>query len=78
MARCVKPTVAMFDIIHPEHYRSGVVRRKHGNFAQRFLNKFRLSGGKQRSVVLTTPLRGDDHWNSKADDDYEHGTSPNA
>jgi len=57
---------------------SGVVRRKHGNFAQRFLNKFRLSGGKQRSVVLTTPLRGDDHWNSKADDDYEHGTSPNA
>ena len=77
MARCVKPTVAMFDIIHPEHYRSGVVRRKHGNFVQRFFNNFRLSGGRQRSLVLTTALHGDDHWKSKSDDNHERGASPN-
>jgi SAM-dependent methyltransferase len=75
MARCGKPTVAMFDIVHPEHYRSGVVRRKHGNFVQKFLNDFRLSGGRRRSTVLTTHLNGDDHWNSKTDS--ERGSPTN-
>lgn len=70
LARCARPTVAMFDIVHPEHYRSGVRSRKHGNFVQKFFNKFRLSGGKRRSIVLSTPLRGDDHWNSRTNDDY--------
>jgi hypothetical protein len=77
VARCGKPTVAMFDIVHPEHYRSGVMRRKHGNFLQKLFNKFRLSGGKQRSIVLTMPLHGDDHWNSKIDDDHERDSRPN-
>jgi len=71
MARYARPTVAMFDVVHPEHYRSGVARRKQGNFVRKFLNDFRLSGGKRRSTVLTTPLRGDDHWNSNANEDHE-------
>jgi hypothetical protein len=62
MARYVRPTVAMFDIVHPEHYRTGVARRKNGNFLQRLFNDFRLSGGVRRSTVLSTPLQGDDHW----------------
>jgi hypothetical protein len=52
----------MFDIVHPEHYRGGVASRKNRYFVQKLFNKFRLSGGLQRSTVLTTPLRGDDHW----------------
>ena len=66
IARHGRPTVAMFDIVHPEHYRTGVARRKHGNFVQRFFNNFRLSGGMRRSTVLTTPLRGDDHWDASS------------
>jgi SAM-dependent methyltransferase len=62
LARYRSPTVAMFDIVHPEHYRSGVTRRKQGNFVQKFFNTMRLSGGLRRSTVLSTPLRGDDHW----------------
>jgi SAM-dependent methyltransferase len=66
MARYVTPTVAMFDVVHPEHYRTGVARRKNGNFVQRLFNNFRLSGGLRRSTVLTTPLQGDDHWTSSS------------
>lgn len=66
LARSRTPTIAMFDVIHPEHYRSGAARRKNGNFVQKFFNNFRLSGGVRRSTVLTTPLRGDDHWDSSA------------
>ncbi len=66
MARYGKPTVAMFDVVHPEHYRSGVERRKNANFLQRLFNNFRLSGGVRRSTVLTTPLHGDDHWVSSS------------
>jgi SAM-dependent methyltransferase len=65
IARGIRPTVAMFDIVHPEHYRTGVARRKNGNVVQRFFNNFRLSGGVKRSTVLTTQLRGDDHWSSQ-------------
>lgn len=62
LARSLKPTFAMFDIVHPEHYRTGTARRKNGNIVQRLFNHFRLSGGVRRSTVLTTFLRGDDHW----------------
>jgi len=63
---CGMPTVAMFDLVHPEHYRTGVARRKNGNLLQRLFNNYRLSGGVRRSTVLTTPLRGDDHWASSS------------
>jgi hypothetical protein len=46
--------VAMFDAIHPKHHRSGVVRRKHGNFVQKFRNSFWLSPTNRR-----LPLRSD-------------------
>jgi SAM-dependent methyltransferase len=62
IARSLRPTVGMFDVVHPEHYRTGTARRKNGNIVQRVFNHFRLSGGVRRSTVLTTPLRGDDHW----------------
>lgn len=66
LARYARPTVGMFDVVHPEHYRSGVARRKNGNVVQRIVNSFRLSGGRRRSTVLTTPLQGDDHWDSSS------------
>jgi SAM-dependent methyltransferase len=64
MARYLRPTAAMFDVVHPEHYRAGVGRCKNGLAVQRLINHFRLSGGVRRSTVLETPLRGDDHWSS--------------
>jgi SAM-dependent methyltransferase len=64
MARHARPSVGMFDIVHPEHYRSGVESRKNRNIVQKLFNNFRLSGGMRRSTVLTTRLRGDDHWDS--------------
>jgi hypothetical protein len=67
MARYLRPTVAMFDIVHPEHYRTGVARRKQGNFVQKFFNNMRLSGGVRRSTVLNTPLSGDDHWTFRSE-----------
>ena len=66
LARCGTPTVALFDIVHPEHYRNGTARRKNGNIVQKLFNNFRLSGGVRRSTVLTTPLRGDDHWDASS------------
>jgi SAM-dependent methyltransferase len=66
LARCGKPTIALFDIVHPEHYRTSTARRKNGNIVQKLFNNFRLSGGMRRSTVLTTPLRGDDHWDASS------------
>lgn len=67
MARHGGPTVAMFDIVHPEHYRTGVASRKNRNFVQKFFNTMRLSGGVRRSTVLDTQLRGDDHWTFRSE-----------
>jgi SAM-dependent methyltransferase len=66
IARHFRTTVAMFDVVHPELYRSGVARRKNGNVVQKFFNRFRLSGGTRRSTVLGTPLRGDDRWERRS------------
>lgn len=62
MARHSRPTVAMFDVVHPEQYRGAMRRLKNGLAVQKLFNYFRLSGGRRRSRVLSTPVRGDDHW----------------
>jgi SAM-dependent methyltransferase len=62
IARYLRPTVAMFDVVHPEQYRGKVSSLKNGLAIQRLYNHFRLSGGIRRSTVLSSPVSGDDHW----------------
>ncbi len=67
MARYHTPATSMFDIVHPEQYRGKVSRLKNGYVAQKALNFFRLSGGSRRSTVLSTEIRGDEHWTGRTD-----------
>jgi SAM-dependent methyltransferase len=58
------PSTAMFDVVHPEHYRHKIMQLKHGNVVNKTLNRFRTFSGVSRATVLTTPLVGDDHYRS--------------
>jgi SAM-dependent methyltransferase len=67
MSRYLRPTTAMFDLVHPEQYRGKVNRLKNGLAIQKLFNYFRLSGGVRRSTVLSAPLNGDSYWNRGKD-----------
>ena len=60
-----EPSNTMLDVVHPELFRGKVWRLKNGNFVDRFINRFRSSGGEPRGEVLSRPLTGDDHLLSR-------------
>ena len=65
-ARFGPPDETMFDLVHPELFRGKVARLKHGNIAQKLLNRFRHSADAPRAGVFETSLHGDESWQRDA------------